>query len=170
VSTLAYAQVEKLREAAPAGTSTTTAAPKTRTWLDVVVALVPAEVLAVHAFVISEFTKTSETTDADGEAVTQTVIENESALQWAFWLLIFAAVALYLIQKKGTLGLIDVVKAAIPAFAFVLWTMLQQNTAFDAVVSDIDEGVRTVVAVVGAVLLGALAQRLGVKSDKDPAK
>ena len=165
MSTLVYAAVEKQRKNADPGTSTTTEAPKTRTWLDVVVALVPAEVLAIHAFAVSEFTSTEEV-GPEGNKEIQTVIHNQEALQWTFWLLILLAIVLYVSKKKGALDGLDILRAAIPPAAFVLWTMLQQNTAFDAVFPDFDEGVRTVVAVVGAALLGAVAQRLGVASDR----
>jgi hypothetical protein len=56
MSTLAYAQLTNKRESAPAQTSTTTGAPGVRTYIDTLAALVPAEVLAMHAVLLNATT------------------------------------------------------------------------------------------------------------------
>ena len=48
----------------------------------------------------------------------------------------------------------------IPPLAFVCWTMLQRSTAFDAVWPGLDSALRTMGAVILAVILAAVAQWL----------
>ena len=55
----------------------------------------------------------------------------------------------------------------IPASAFVVWTMLQKSTAFDAVAPDMDEPLRFAIAVFAAVALGAGAAALSYKVTPD---
>ena len=62
MSTLAYAQLTNAREAAPPGTSTTTSKPGIKTYMDAFAALVPAEVLTLHALIISATTHITEGT------------------------------------------------------------------------------------------------------------
>ena len=57
MSTLAYAQLTNARDQALPGTSTTTSKPGIQTYMDAFAALVPAEVLTLHALVISYTTE-----------------------------------------------------------------------------------------------------------------
>jgi len=56
MSTLAYAQLTNKRDDAAPGTSETTNAPGVKSYVDALAALVPAEVLTLHALVISATT------------------------------------------------------------------------------------------------------------------
>jgi hypothetical protein len=164
MSTVVYAATTERREDSPVGTSTNQERPGLGTWVDVLVALVPAEVLAAHALVLNWAMKTS--ADANGDQAT--VITNPNLLKVAFWVLIGVAAFLYLIKKKGRLVPLDALRAAIPALAFVGWTMLQQSTAFDAMFPDFDHDTRYFLAVVAAIVIAAAAQRLAVKADNEP--
>lgn len=166
MSTVVYAATTERREQSPKGKSTDEARPGLGTWVDVLVALVPAEVLALHALVLNWAMKTE--TGADGNQVT--TITDPGLLQIAFWVLIGLAAFLYLFKKKRRLVRLDAVRAAIPALAFVGWTMLQQSTAFDAVFPDLADNTRYFIAVVAAIVLAVLADRLAVKADgEDPS-
>jgi hypothetical protein len=132
--------------------------------LDAVIALVPAEVLALHAIAINAWTETKEAPEGSDDGPT-TVITNPDLLTVAFFVLIFTAFALYWFRKKDTWDPLDLVRALIPPAAFVVWTMAMQNTAFDAVVH-LDEGLRGFLAGVLAVLLAALAKRLATEADE----
>ena len=70
MSTLAYAALTARREEASPGTSTTSGAPGMRTFVDALAALVPAEVLSVHAAVLSFTTNTAPAQEGGGAVVT----------------------------------------------------------------------------------------------------
>ena len=57
MSTIAYAQFTTRREAAAPGTSTSASPPGVKTYVDALAALVPAEVLTLHALILSVTTK-----------------------------------------------------------------------------------------------------------------
>lgn len=57
MSTLAYAALTAKRQTTSAGESTTSGQPGMKTYVDVLAALVPAEVLAAHAAVLGFTTK-----------------------------------------------------------------------------------------------------------------
>jgi hypothetical protein len=164
MSTLAYAQLTEKREAAIPGTSTDKGSPGVRTWIDALAALVPAEVLAVHAALVATMTKA--VPGASGEPVT--IITNVHTLSIVFYALVALSVLLYasarLVARKW--DRLDYVRMLIPAFAFVGWTMLQRTTAFDAAWPNTSLDARTAIAVIGAVLLGVLASVLAYKADQ----
>lgn len=169
MSTLLYATTTEQRQEAPENTSQTTNTPKTKTYVDAVAALVPAEVLAAHAIAVSQWTTTKQVKDASGKTHTETLITDPSWLQRAFWVLVAVAALLYIIKKLGSWTKTDYVRVLIPPLAFVVWTAIQQNTAFDAVFHNVDEKGRTWVAVIVAILLGALAKKLGDVADSAPS-
>jgi len=68
MSTIAYAQMTNAREAAAPGTSTTTGTPGLKTYVDAFAALVPAEVLTLHALLISFTTETARKTSGTSVA------------------------------------------------------------------------------------------------------
>lgn len=166
VSTLAYGALTRKREAASAGTSTTTAPPAVKTYVDALTALVPAEVLALHAFIIDGTTETKK--NAAGESVT--TITDPGTLKWVFWVLLGVTVVFYLgAHKRRYWDVWDVPRALVPPAAFVLWMILQKTTAFDAVWPDaLPGGARQAIGAIGAVVLGLIAGRLGVKADQEP--
>jgi len=61
MSTWAYAKLTKKESGAGTGTSTSTSPPGLSTYIDMVAALVPAEVLAAHATILSFTSKTVRT-------------------------------------------------------------------------------------------------------------
>jgi hypothetical protein len=166
VSTYLYAAQTAERQGAQAGE------PDRSTFLDAAVALVPAEVLALHALAVGLWADTEEVAapatppGANPQTHVVTTVTNESALQGAFWVLIGLAVFIFIGGKvsTGTLRPLDGLRVFIPPLAFVGWTMLQQGTAFDAVFHHVDDGVRTWAAAVGVAVLGYLAKWLGDKA------
>jgi len=163
MSTLAYAELTNKREAAVPRTSTTTAPPGMKTYMDALAALIPAEVLTLHALVLSATTRIT-----GGVAR----ITAPGTLRWAFWGLVALSVALYVAprllaghwDKKR-----DWFRTAIPPLAFVGWTMLQRTTAFDAVLPTLPEASRTVAALFLAAVLGAVSTLLAIRADHRPA-
>jgi hypothetical protein len=132
------------------------------TYIDAVAALVPAEVLALHATIFSLTTKT----DLDQAGKSITTITDPGTLRWAFYGLLLLSVVLYIFPHFRIKDPLDYVRAIIPPAAFVAWTMLQKATAFDAVWPELGETRRTVAALFGAVLLGTLAKVLADRADK----
>jgi len=165
MSTILYGALTEKRQEAMPGTSDSTSAPGLKNYLDGVAALVPAEVLGAHAFLVSITTET--VNDPHGKAVT--TITEPGTLVFVFWALIVVAIALYAAGHglKNWSGM-DYVRMLIPPAAFVLWTMLQRSTAFDAVGSGLADAPRTAIAVIGAILLGTLATTLSRKADEQP--
>ena len=159
MSTLAYAALTIKREVAPPGQSETTAAPGIKTYVDALSALVPSEVLTLHALIISFTTKITGDT---------TKIEDPSTLSWAFVGLMILAVALYAAPRllEGKWDKLDWLRMFIPPLAFAAWTMLQRTTAFDAAFPALAQSPRTVAALFLAVVLGALATALAYKADQ----
>src|SRR3712207_6706362 len=115
MSTLAYATLTERREATPAADALETQGGRdVKTYIDAMAALVPAEVLALHALFAASMTDTKK--GPDGKAVT--TITDPGTFKWCFWGLVILSIALYLGKKKG-LKPLDLVRAAIPALAFV---------------------------------------------------
>jgi hypothetical protein len=165
MSSMLYGAISAKREAAPAGQSTNASAPGVGTYIDALAALVPAEVLALHAIILSFCTKTN-----NGA----TEISEPSTLKWAFWVLLVLATLLFIAGRwqakapgvKSPALLTTLIQAVIPAAAFVAWTMLLKVSAFDAVASGLAVGARDTIAVIAAVVLGVIAALLGYKLDK----
>jgi predicted lipoprotein with Yx(FWY)xxD motif len=129
-------------------------------WQDSLAALVPAEVLAFHAVAMTLGTSTSGTGDD-----TTTVITSPNEMTFVFGVLVVVAFLLYLLGAKS-FRLQDFLRASIASVAFVLWTMIQPSTAFDALGWDPSSLIRIMVALVGAVLLGFAANALATKADE----
>jgi hypothetical protein len=154
------------REAAPANE------PDTSSWVDAAAALVPVEVLGLHALAISLWTTSKEVTVpprlGETEATTHvvTTMTNETNLQIAFWALIALAVVIFVGGKlsNGSLNNGDFIRVFIPPLAFVAWTMLQPGTAFYAVFHHLDQGIRIFGAAFAVVILGYVAKWMGDKA------
>jgi hypothetical protein len=161
MSTLTYAALTTRREEAKPRTSTKSSPPGVSTFVDVLAGLVPAEVLALHALILSATTKTT-----DG----QTIITEKGTLIGAFVGLVLLSIGLYvgyrLINKKWDKW--DWARMLIPPLAFVAWTMLQRATAFDAVFPSLGDAPRTVVALFLAIILGVSAAFLAYQADLKP--
>lgn len=159
MSTLAYAALTTKREQATPATSSSQNPPGVSTYVDALAALVPAEVLTLHALILSVTT-----TKADKV----TTITDPLTLRWAFAGLIVLSVLLYVASrlKNGSWDRLDFLRASIPPLAFVGWTMLQRSTAFDALAPDMKDAPRTVAGLFLAVLLGLAAAALANKADQ----
>jgi len=175
MSACLYGAINAQREAAPKGTSKEKEPPGFGSYIDVVAALVPAEILAVNALLLPLAVETA--SNAEGAAVT--TVEDPGSLKLIFWLSLAASVVLYVIgdrlraQKaaatndaaKVSWGGWNYLRALIPAGAYVVWTMLQKSTAFDGVAPDMEEATRMIIAVFAAMVLAAAAKALSDKAD-----
>lgn len=176
MSTLAYAQLTNTRAASPPGTSTTTGSPGIKSYVDAFAALVPAEVLTLHALVISVTTETTQkasTTSGERlETVTTILPKAAETLEVAFWVLVVMAAALYVAPRYfgGKWDKFDWVRVAIAPLAFIGWTMLQRTTAFDAAFPDVESIPRTVSALFLGAVLGAVTAGLAMKADAKPTQ
>jgi hypothetical protein len=151
---------------------------------------VPAEILIAHATILAFTTETGKavpnpagSAGAAGEKTPEllVVITNTFALQLAFWSLLVLSLVLYIggrltVQQPvenapiPRWGRLDYVRMLIPPLSFVAWTMIQKGTAFDAVAppSVLAWQVRGVIAIIGAMVLGALATVLAYKVPGKP--
>jgi hypothetical protein len=154
MSTLVYAQLTNVREGAPPGESTTTSNPGLGTYVDALAALVPSEVLSLHALIIATLSDTTNN-------VTPT-------LKAAFWGLIALSIILYAIPRLlgGSWDRYDWIRTLIAPAAFFAWTMLQRQTAFDAAFPGMSGGARTVAALFLAVILGLITTSLSTLADR----
>lgn len=159
MSTLAYAAFTTKREQAAPNTSTSQSPPGVSTYVDAFAALVPAEVLTLHALILPVTTRTV-------NAATE--ITHPGTLSWAFLGLLLLSVVLYVAPRlvAGKWDRLDYLRTAIPPLAFVGWTMLQRATAFDAVFPNLAEAPRTVGALFLGVVLGLVAVALAYKADQ----
>lgn len=188
MSSVAFGALTTRREESPSGTSTTTQPPGLNSYIDILAALVPAEVLAIHSLVIA----TLATSNAQGA----TQINELSTLRWAFWLLMGLSVVLFVLGRRpvpapppppaaggqpahGALRSLgrgwqrwewqDWIRLAIPPAAFAGWVMLEPASAWNAVAPHMSSGMRTLVALVDAVLLAALTKALAAHADNKAA-
>lgn len=165
MSTFAYGAMTKRRNQADPGKSTDEEPPGLKTYVDLLAALVPAEVLAAHAVIIAFTTSTEE--GEGGEDVT--TITDPGTLEWVFWALIGASAVLYVLGLTHRPRGYGWLRILIPPLAFVGWAMLQNPSVFDAVNPDLSEGTRLAIVVIGAILVGAVATALAAKADNSPA-
>jgi hypothetical protein len=180
MSTVAFGALATRRGKSDSGTSKWEEPPALNSYIDILAALVPAEVLAVYALVIAEVTKTT----PQG----QTQITDPATLRWAFWLLIGLSMALFVVgrrpvrtpavvrqQSGGTaprwqhLEWQDLIRLLIPPAAFVGWIMLQPTSAWNVVAPSMASGMRILIPTAGAVLLAAITKALVSHSDKKPS-
>jgi hypothetical protein len=145
------------------GTSDSTRPPGVTSYVDALSALVPAEVLALHAALLTVTTTTVE--NPMGEVVT--TITEPGALSFVFWGLIVLCFIFYFAgHQSKEWDKWDYARMFIPPFAFVGWTMAQKSTAFDAVWPDLPDAYRSIIAAFGAVLLGLAAAYLARIADQ----
>jgi hypothetical protein len=158
MSTLVYAAMTRRRidqqaTRAPAGQT-----PSLGPFVDAVAGLVPAEVLSVHAVILTFTTQTS------GKVTT---ITEQGTLTAVFFALIGLSMLLYAVGRLKSWEPWDYARMFIPPLAFVAWTMLQRSTAFDAVLPGMNTACRLAVAVIGAVVLGTAASVLAIQANKE---
>jgi hypothetical protein len=166
MSTLVYGAMTNKRESAQPGTSTTSSSPGIKTYADAFAALVPAEVLSLHALILASTTKVTESTAKT--LGSSTLISDPITLGNAFWGLIILSVVLYVGSRlmSKMWDRLDYIRMLIPPLAFIGWTMLQRATAFDAAFPTVGEGPRTVIALFLGVVLGLAASALAYKMDQ----
>jgi hypothetical protein len=159
---LVFSELEQAGpQAAPAGPPPDPVRDKVRHWLDALAALVPAEVLALHAVAMSYGTETQGSGD---NAVTR--ITEPAAMMVVYAGLLVLAAGLYVLGVWPIKGKLNLARAAIPVAAFVVWTMLQPSTAFDAFPFGLSTFVRVMIAAFSAIALTALVNFLATKADK----
>src|SRR5258707_15229924 len=127
MSTLAYAQLTTTRDVAPPQTSTSTSPPGMKSYVDVLAALVPTEVLTLHGLMLSVTTKV----DKVGTKIT-----DPGALFWALLGLLVVSAGLYAIPRvlAKKWDNFDWCRIVIPPLALIGWMILQRSTGFDAAV------------------------------------
>ena len=157
MSTLAFAAFINKREEAKSGTSSSSNPPGVSTFVDALAALVPTEVLTLHAVILCVTTTT---------AAQVTTITDPTTLKWAFAGLVALSIVLYVVPRLKNWELLDYARVAIPPLAFVGWTMLQRSTAFDAIAPSFKDAPRTVTALFLAALLGLAAVTCARKADQ----
>ncbi|HEX3781430.1 MAG TPA: hypothetical protein VHX38_17355 [Pseudonocardiaceae bacterium] len=125
-------------------------------------ALVPAEVLALQAFITGEAVQT--TTKADGTVAT--TIAHPDVLTTSFFVLLVVSVGLYFLGLKKKPTALDYVRALIAPIAFAGWMALQSNTAIDLLVPSFAGVPAQVTVAIVAVVLGIAVNRLPAKEPR----
>ena len=168
MSSIAYGALTRRRDRADVENNLT-ATTGIGTYIDALAALVPVEVLAAHALILS-FTTTKASVDTDSGSVQHgAVVSEPSALRIAFFGLLILSVAFYAIGRRPTKITWQVaVGGLIPAGAFIAWTMIQRTTAFDAVAPGMNFASREVTGVLAATILPVAATLLAVKLNNSP--
>ncbi len=161
MSSLAYGALTRKRKEAAGGTSTEENAPGVKTYVDALAALVPAEVIAVHAIVIGYAVEVEEGSST---------ISAPEQLAFFFWLLVLLAPVFFLAGLQQMPKGWDWVRLLIPAVAFFGWTLLQPLTAFDGVAPQFNPDWRWAIGLAIALVLGLVAGALGMVADREPAK
>lgn len=181
MSAALYGALNAQREATEGEKSKKDKSPGFGTYVDVVAALVPAEILAANALLVSLMV---DTTEESGKSVTK--ITEPGSMKLMFIFSIVLSVVLYVLGDRTRARIaakkreqeaggkeVEIIswsgwnylRALIPAGAYVAWTMLQKSTAFDAIAPSMNEAKRAVIAVFGAIILAAIAKGLSDKAD-----
>lgn len=170
MSTVAFAQLTARRQKDDPDAPEAARKAPTGKYADIVAALIPAEVIAAHAVIVSQATEVKKAdvtpdaaADPAGTKLEQvTDILDPTALKVAFWGLLVASILLYVFTKLRSgapWGRLDYVRAAVPGLAFVTWTMLTEPSAFDGFdPGDLSDTTQVAIGVVAAVILGGVAK------------
>ena len=161
MSTVAYGALTRKRNGAEAERSAVDQPPGLKTYADAVAALVPAEVLAAHATIV---TFTTDQTERNGRKTT--IISDPGTLKWVFWALLAASIVLFVVGLQHLPRGYGWSRILIPPLAFVAWTMLVSPSAFEAVFPDVSPGGKTAAAIIAALVLAPIAAALGGKADR----
>ena len=166
MSALAFGALVRKRQEAQAGTSREDEPPGLRSYVDVLSALVPAEVIAAHAAVVKATTDTTVVGGADVVRITE-----PETLKIAFWALLGLTVAFYVFGfQKRTWSKTAILAALIPPLAFAAWTMAQTTSAISVLIPDLSQASRNVIVIVAATALGLAATAVPAVLDKSPAR
>lgn len=167
MSTYAYAELTRERVNSSPEPPSTPSRPGVSVFADALAALVPAEILAVHAAIVGFLV-------VDNGDKGKAIQDSSNVGLIAFYALIGLSVILYLFARKpkqpknrGDWKSWDWIRALIPGMAFVAWTMIQPLSLFDLVVKDnLDTAARSIIALLVAVLLGALSAWFADRANK----
>jgi hypothetical protein len=162
MSTIGYGMLTRKRLDAPKDASLTVKAG-VGTYVDALAALVPAEVLAAQAVILSFTTTTAPPSSSATKSVTQTTLST-GPLKVAFFGLIVVSIVLYGVGFRPNKSNVRWFAAGvIPPVAFVAWTMIQPVSAFTAVAPNMDPALGSVIAILVALVLPVIAGALAVK-------
>jgi hypothetical protein len=158
MSTVAYGVLTETRKQSPGDAPSAVKAAGLGTYVDVLVGLVPAEVLAAHAFILTLATKAEK--NAAGENVV--TITQKGALQATFWALIVLAAVLFFVGRYLQGGnqkfdwRWDTVRLLVPPAAFGGWTMCATRALWRGIIRPVRHLVRAKPELSGAyvVLVG----------------
>ena len=142
--------------------------------MDALAALVPAEVLAVHAVIMQLAVKTTEV-----KGKPQVVVDRSASLQVLYLVFTLLAGGLFLAARFFPANHVkapkplpsDIVRFLVPVLAFIAWSMLQPASMFDTLSWwNPDLAIRVGIALVAALVLGGAAWILGIRADaREPA-
>jgi hypothetical protein len=192
MSTVAFGALSTRREQSDSGKSTSEQPPGVSFYVDVLVGLVPAEVLAINSIVIASVTTNAPLGPA---AATGTY-------RWMFWLLLVLAAVLFVLGRRpaptpaagpaagagSPAGALtagqqngdnqaswqnwewqDLIRTLIAPAAYVCWTMIQPTGVWSAIVPGMSSGTRLLIPLVGAAVLGAITKATASHADKKPS-
>jgi hypothetical protein len=158
MSTIVYGALSRAREQ-KSGTSDPV---QTSTYIDALAALIPAEVLALHALLMTGVAnqKTTQTT------ITVTLTQKHQ-MKVAFLILILLSVLMYFFSHYSTnWDRLDFLRMLIPPASFVAWCLIQRTSVWDAIKPGMDFGWRQFIGAVAAVALGGLSLALAGKANE----
>jgi hypothetical protein len=159
------------------------ARPSVGTYVDAMSAIVPAEALAFYAAAtsFSGMITTRETVE-NGVTVQSSTVANVDGAVWLIVLAMICSIALFVIGKFGDpWNKLDYLRAVIPAGAFMLWLVLQEQSIYWMLWDRSSElpswtwldnlswnaYIVKITAVFMAVVLPLLAGVLGIKAERD---
>ncbi len=163
MSTLLYATVTGSKEAEV--TKASTLSEGVSKLVETVAALVPTEILVVHAAILG---LTTATTEATAETAAVTTITEPVCLRVAFFGLLVFSSLLYAVprwislrsQKESWKWPGDCFRSLIPPAAFFAWTLLQETSALTAVHPNWAAGPRAIGGAFFALVLFLIANGL----------
>ena len=175
LSTVAFAQLTAARQETDPAAPPAEKKPGTSKYVDVLAAIIPAEVIAAHALIVTEATQVKKVDidpDPKKENLQQvTDVTDPTALKIAFFGLIFASLILYVATKAvsgASWRRFDYLRMSLPPIAFVAWTLLTEPSAFDGFnQGDLSDTTQLTVGVIVAVVLGAVANLCQKRADAD---
>jgi hypothetical protein len=178
MSTVAFGALSTRREQSDSGKSTSEQPPGVSSYVDILAALVPAEVLAINSIVVA-----SVTAQVPGGPA---AAAEAGTYRWMFGLLLGLAAVLFVLGRRPAPAPApdpsgssrtswqnwewqDLFRMLIPPAAYVLWTMIEPSSVWSAIVPGMSSGTRLLIPLVGAAVLGAVTKALASHADKKPS-
>jgi hypothetical protein len=163
-----YGYVTAKRSVAPKGLSRSERAPAMSTYIDAVVALVPAEALAFYGAVVAP----NVTGTVDVQGTTAVTVNDATTMSWSCLALLVLSSALYLTgrwKKESPLTWWDIPRILIPAAAFAAWMLLATPSVWHVWLPGTTTSAHLVWAAFAAIGLSVGAIVLGYQVDRaDP--